>query len=386
MSATPHQPAMTGAAAPRRQPSAADGAARATPLGETATIQQYSQTLLWTFASIGVCALAYAVEKYIFRDALGLIHDSTYRMFKNPAELPMRLFGLPHFIVGLLFMLSSRRMRGARSWVVFAALLALGAGFSWLFYRFGRAGDGFNALALMLFYFYFLIHGLRDEAFFYKAHGDMPEDAGPTHDRVMVVLQALLLGLLLSLAIPAYVLYGEWKPEFSHPLLQNLFPAQWSYATRVAATFLPMAAVAWVVMWRIARVFPEGLRGLWETHKPILVVFLCSTGIVLLALVSGPWTFNAVVLMHFVGWYIFGRRMLARRPPPEPPRAGGWKWMRTTPLGFTWLHLGLTGVVIALVALSTYGFGKTDALELIVGSKSFYYWTIIHVTLSFYPR
>ena len=81
----------------------------------------------------------------------------------------------------------------------------------------------------MVFYFYFLIHGFRDEAFFYKAHGDMPSGGGKTHARIMVVLQVLMLGLLLSLAIPAYVFFGEIKPEFSHPVLANLFPADWNY-------------------------------------------------------------------------------------------------------------------------------------------------------------
>lgn len=420
---------------PRVMNAAAVRPVRATPLGQTATMQQYTQTLFWTFAAIGVCVLAYCVEKYIVRDMLGWITDTRYRMFKNPAELPMRLFGLPHFAVGLLFMLSSKRMRGVKSWAQLAGLAAIGGVFCWLFYRYGYAGDRFNALALLLFYFYFLIHGFRDEAFFYKAYGDMPRDAGRTHDRIMVVLQLLMLGLLLSLAIPAYVLFGQLRPEFSHPLLENLFPADWGYATRFASTFLPMVAIAWLALWRIARVFPDGLAGLWRTHQPILTVFLIGTGIILIALVSGPWTFNAVVLMHFVGWYIFGRQMLARGESGRAqaatqdgaagaptaaaagapaaaaagaraatgggreearaaagareatrPQPGTWKWMRTTRTGFTWLHLGLAAIVVLLVAWSTYVDGKSGPLEAIVGSKSFYYWTIMHVTLSFYPR
>ncbi|RMF84225.1 MAG: hypothetical protein D6744_03435, partial [Planctomycetota bacterium] len=203
---------------------------------------------------------------------------------------------------------------------------------------------------------------------------------------IMVVLQVLMLGLLVSLALPAYVLFGELRPEFRHPLLEHMFPANWSYATRFASTFLPMAAVAWLALWRIARVFPDGIAGLWRVHKPILTVFLIGTGIILIALGTGPWTFNAVVLMHFVSWYQFGRYSLDKHPPATPPPAGTWKWMRTTKIGFTWLHLGLAALVIVLVAVSTYAYGKHGALELIVGSKSFYYWTIMHVTLSFYPR
>jgi hypothetical protein len=270
------------------------------------------------------------------------------------------------------------------AWLV--GLSAIGIGFCWLFYHYGYDGEHFNALALLVFYFYFLIHGFRDEAFFYKAYGDMPKNAGPTHDRIMIVLQMLMLGLLFSLAIPAYVLFGDLYPEFSHPLLKDLFPAKWNYVLRFASTFLPMVAVAWFAMWRIARVFPDGLAGLWRMHKPILVVFTIATGIILIALPTGPWTFNAVVLMHFVAWYIFGRNSLARRVPADPPRTGSWKWMRTTRAGFTWLHLGLAVIVVGLVAYSTYANGKSGALEQIVGSRSFYYWTIMHVTLSFFPR
>jgi hypothetical protein len=43
-------------------------------------------------------------------------------------------------------------------------------------------------------------------------------------------------------------------------------------------------------------------------------------------------------------------------------------------------------VVVLLAAVSTYAFGKNSVLELALGSKVFYYWTIMHVTLSFFPR
>jgi hypothetical protein len=357
---------------------------------QSPTLRQYRATLLWTFAAIGVCVLGYALEKFVAGGALGWITDVRYRLFKNPAELPMRIFGLPHFLIGLAFMLSSRRMRGLRSVMWLAGLAALGAGLCWLFHRYGRIvrpdGDvSFDALALLLFYFYFLIHGFRDEAYFYRSFGEMPADAGPTHARIMVVLQALMLGLLIALAIPAYVLYGQIKPEFRHPVLESLFPADWPYALRFAASFGPMVMIAAAALWCIGRAVPGGLAGLWRVHRPILTVFLGSTGIILLALVSGPWSFNVVVLMHFVSWYLFARHMLRQRPPPREP-AGLWAWLRTTVPGFTWLHLGLAAVVVVLVVLATYGFGKSGPLEAIVGSKAFYYWTIMHVTLSFYPR
>ena len=384
MTATPHPPQVASLS---YAPSAA-----AAPAGSL-TLRQYTLTLAWTLAAVGVCAVGYAVEKYLLGEWLGveLFESSLYRFFKNPAELPMRMFGIPHFIVGTLFLLSSRRMRGAKSWMQLAGLALLGIGFCVLFGTLGQdaARDRINPLALLVFYFYFLIHGFRDEAFFYRAYGEMPRDQARVHDRIMVVLQVLLLGLLLSLALPAYVLYGQIRPEFQHPALEAMFPASWSYATRFAACFLPMCLVAVVALWRIGRAFPDGLRGLWRAHRPILTVFLLSTGIILLALISGPWSFNIVVLMHFVGWYLFGRYTLAQHEAREPasrPRSWTWKWMRSTRAGFTWLHLGLAVIVILLAALSTYAFGKDSVLELAIGSRMFYYWTIMHVTLSFFPR
>lgn len=353
---------------------------------QSLTVQNYLKTLQWTLVAVLACVVCYAIEKYFFMRTLGAITDVHYRMFKNPAELPMRLFGLPHFIVGLLFMVSSKRMQGARSWGLFAALLVVGVGLCAAFAIFGfdPARDRIHPLALLCFYFYFLIHGFRDEAYFYRAYGEAPKDSR-THDRIMVVLQALMLGLLISLAIPGYVIFGRFFPKFQHPGLDSLFPAAWPYPLYFAITFLPMVALAVFALWRISLVFPDRFVGLWRVHRPILIVFLIGTGIILLALGTGPWTFNVVVLMHFVGWYIFGRYKLGQHEPATPP-ASTWKWMRTTKLGFTVLHLGLAAVIVAIVAVSVYVDGKSGPLELVFGSKSFFYWTILHVTLSFYPR
>src|SRR5262245_32102643 len=196
------------------------------------TLQQYVRTLAWTFAAIAACGLGYVVEKYLVMQQFGWIEDSLHRMFKNPAELPMRLFGLPHFVVGTLFLFSSRRMkeRGAAWW--FIGLALAGTGLCWLFYTFGqgnvqlsngRVEFKFYPLAVLLFYFYFLIHGFRDEAFFYRAYGEMPKDQAETHKRIMLVLQLLLLGLVIALGIPAYAFYGQvFRDEFRDDTLASI--------------------------------------------------------------------------------------------------------------------------------------------------------------------
>lgn len=361
------------------------------------TLRNYYKTLFWTIAGIALCAAAYVVEKYMVFQPLGWLeheHSALYRMFKNPAELAMRLFGLPHFLIGIAFLVSSKRMRGVKSVSQLLGLTALGALFCWLFYRFGSVPDpvtgqwtgDLSAAALLLFYFYFLIHGFRDEAFFYKSYGDMPKDAAPTHDRLTVIFQALMMGLLVSFLIPATNLLGAIRPKYASPLIDQIFPAEWPYVVRFLALIVPMALIALVVVLRLAKRYPDGVRGLWREHYPILTVFFVSTGIIILPLATGPWVFNVVVLMHFVGWYLFGRFSLRKRPPAVAPRKYSWKWMRTTESGFTFLHIGLAVLIVILVAISHYAFGKSNWLELIVGSKVFYYWTIMHVTLSFFPR
>ena len=119
-------------------------------------------------------------------------------------------------------------------------------------------------------------------------------------------------------------------------------------------------------------------------HRPILVIQLASTGIVLVALIGGSWTLQIVVLMHFVGWYLFALHQIGRRVPAAPRSI--WQWMRTTRAGFMTLHLGLAALVALLMVIDVYGFGRTTWLNAAIGSQSFYYWTIAHVTLSFLPR
>jgi len=345
------------------------------------TFRNWLRTLCWTLGAIALCSLFYCFDKW------GPLlnqppREIDHRMFKNPTELPMRVFGLPHFIIAFLFAIRSRRMRETRNRLIFGGLLLLGGGFCWMFYR---CGAHLNPLAMFLFYFYFLVHGLRDDAFFYSSYGDMPQEARATHQRIMAVLQLLILGLLFSLIWPTYAQMSTTTSRLEHPILQNFFPANWPFVLKLGSMFIPMALMALWAIARIARSFPDGLAGLWRVHRPILAVFLISVVIILVALISGPWTFNVVVLMHFVGWYFFALFLIDRHPPQAPTR-GWWAWLRTTRHGFMTLHLGLAALVTVLIAISVYGFGKNCWLEAIVGSKNFYYWTIMHVTLSFLPR
>ena len=182
-----------------------------------------------TFAgrgAVGVCGLLYFLDKYQGWFEFAHRREAAYRMFKSPSEPPMRIFGLPHFIIATIFVCSSRRMKETRNKLIFASLFLVGMAFCVGFYKMGAHT---NPLANLSFYFYFLIHGLRDDAFFYKAYGDMPTEAVRTHERIMAVLQLLLLGLLFSLIWPTYIQMGDVNYRPANPVLDNFFPANWPF-------------------------------------------------------------------------------------------------------------------------------------------------------------
>jgi hypothetical protein len=350
-------------------------------LWQVRTVRYWLRAIAWTLAAIGVCLLLYTVDKWYPFD--GGSRATDFRMFKNPTTVPMRIMGIPHFVIAILFLVSSRRLRENRNRLIFVALCAVSVVLCLLWQR---AGAQHNAFAVFLFYFYFLFHGFRDDAFFYKTYGDMPQAAAVADGRVMVVLQLLLLGLLASLFWPAVTQIAQKRYAIVDPILANFFPADWPFVARLLSMFLPMAAVAAFALHRIARGQPEGWAGFWRVHRPILTVYLLSLGVVLLALTGGSGAFDIWVLTHFVAWFFFALFLIDRFPPKSPPE-GWWGWMRTTRPGFITLHMGMAAVVAVCMAISVYGFGQSaTALDIIVGKDSFYYWTIVHVTLSFVPR
>lgn len=362
---------------------AADAASDSpTSLWQIRTVRCWLRSIAWTLGAIGVCLIFYAIDKW-WIPFDGETRPTDFRMFKNPTTVPMRIMGIPHFVIAILFLVTSRRMSQWKNRLAFIGLCGASVGLC-LLWR--RVGGNQNAFAVFLFYFYFLFHGFRDDAYFYKTYGDMPPEAAASHGRVMGVLQGLLLGLLASLFWPAATQISQKRYEIVDPILANFFPADWPFVMRLMSLFLPMVAVALYVLHRMARRVPGGWTGFWRVHRPILAVYLFSLGVVVLALFGGSGAFDIWVLTHFVAWYFFALFLIDRCPPKSPPQ-GLWAWLRTTRPGFMTLHLGMAAVVAVLMAISVYGFGKSaTVLDVVVGKDSFFYWTIVHVTLSFVPR
>jgi hypothetical protein len=67
----------------------------------------------------------------------------------------------------------------------------------------------------------------------------------------------------------------------------------------------------------------------------------------------------------------------------------GWlARVKGTRRGFLALHLGLSAVVFVLMLVWAYAHHRSAAspLWVVASGEAFFYWTIFHVTVSFFPR
>ena len=349
----------------------------ARPLTET------ERNWFWAFglvvASVLVCWGIYAAEQ-----AWGP-HDRSQWMVVHPVESAMRFVALPHFLVGFLFLTTSRGMRRARSWAWLAALFGVGALLSWAF---GSAGGRHAAIPRILFLTYFAVHEFRDEVFFYLANGDAPREKDPERLKWRVLVAPLLVWLSftsVTLLGTAYEVGGLRK------YTEAVFGSMPESARHALGAAPLVALVITIVLLRryYRRRYAGGVLEFVRAHRPIFVVFGGLLGLILLDLVvSGR--IHSIVTLHVTAWYVFVMRGFGKRPPPDPPpRRFTWKWMRTTRAGFAFLHVGLLVATLIAAAVWAYAYGNAPSaygLSVFVSRDAFPYWTIMHVTISFLPR
>ena len=60
--------------------------------------------------------------------------------------------------------------------------------------------------------------------------------------------------------------------------------------------------------------------------------------------------------------------------------------MRRSVSGFQALHIGAAAILLVLILINHYVFASEGILNLLFSSNAFYYWTVIHVTISFAPK
>jgi hypothetical protein len=231
---------------------------------------------------------------------------------------------------------------------------------------------------------YFLAHDLRDEAFFYEANGDVPPTARVRRPgRVAITLATAALVATLGVA----VCFGIGGARRYQGALADL-PA----AAR-AAIAAAIVVLAFLGTRAVARA--EGLvsrahwRAYFREHRPIVLVAAGAYG----ALFVGLWItgrFYVIVSLHIVLWWVFAGRNLAKAPAPSPrPRPLTWAWVRRTPLGFHAFHGAVLAAIVlaaAVYALAYRNDASVRPLYWLTGKDCFYYWTLVHVTLSWIPR
>lgn len=344
--------------------------------GLTATERNWMKALSLVLLSIAFFWGIQAAERH-WRPA-----PRAHQLVADPVETSMRVLALPHFILGLLFLLTSRGMRQPRSRWTLLALAAAGSVLCWLFARIdGHRGQ----LGQLIVLFYFAIHEFRDEAGFYVANGDAPAgtDAKRLQRRVLLA-PAMIFGFAAALVFLGVAVEFHDLSRFTGAVFGSVEPP-----LRWALGALPLLALAVAVLVVLTRARPGAAREVLTRDRPI--VFVCA-GIALVVLLEAVLRqkSRALVTLHVTAWYVFVMYQMSRRAPPGPaPRRFSWAWMRSTPGGFSTLHWGLAAVVLLACAFAAYGFRNDPSqawFQFVLSRDAFPYWTIMHITISFVPK
>ncbi|MEP6743461.1 MAG: hypothetical protein ABJB61_13265 [bacterium] len=339
---------------------------------ENEIIPDWLRVLKWSLAIMAVFTAYHVIEKFI-------VH-APHPFIYNPAEFSCRVVGLSHYSVGLLFLLTAHRMRRASSLAWFVSLLVLGVMLCVFFYKFGADK---NPVLQMLFFLYFIIHGYRDMVFFYRPLSATPGDIERLRHRILNLTQACLLLSLYFILVPLYLVYLNNRHKFYEPELKARIDLLMPYLKLTLLFGWPILLICFVKIWRAIRTFPGGQ--VWTDNRPIFLVLISASIIFLASPILGVWTFHLLILTHFVGWYLFASRRMSTLPTQSTWSDGLWKWIRGSVAGFQTLHVGVAVVFLALILIS-FLFPSLTLLTVMVNSKAFYYWNLIHVTISFAPK
>lgn len=345
------------------------------PVTDTERNWYYSALILT--GSLILFGSVYALEMSQGRwnDHLRLIH--------KPSETVMRLFGVSHVLIATLYLVTSRRMRSLRSSLTLVVMASLGV---LVCFSFAGLGNISPRLASTAFFLYFIVHDFRDQVYFYFEHRDAPAQLNRE------VVPRLLFWMPLCVVLTAFTLVAlatvagvPGTAEFQGMLAS--FPA--GMPGGLGALLLVTAASLLRLQRLWSRSGEGALPGHLRRHRPIYTVF---AGSLLLVLLGGFFTRHnhVIVILHVTAWYVFYLRRLRRQSPQDPPlRRLSWQWLRATPTGFNVLHLGTLLVVVSAAAVWVYGFRSDPGLLplwVTLDVKNFQYWTLMHVTLSFYSR
>jgi hypothetical protein len=305
----------------------------------------------------------------------------------------MIALGVPHILIGFLFLATSRRTRAPLARLQLGALVVAALGLCWAF-ALAQSQPALHNLPRVAVALYFVVHQLRDEAFFYAAHRDAPP--GHASDRTRRFLSActwILVVTLAGVAIFLYDLYAHGKRPARLGPLDLVLPetlGAWGRGALVFGVVLVLVGARW---WAWSRAEPGGMVAAIRRHAPIAIVYWLFLHVVLAAAL-GVGVLEAIVLWHVLEWLLFGARQAggqqaARAAPPGggAPAPRGWlARVKGTRSGFLTLHLGLSALVFAAALVWAYAHHRSGPLNFVASPTAFDYWTIFHVTVSFFPR
>jgi hypothetical protein len=341
------------------------------------TERNWALALVLTVAFGGVLWLVAQWE----RQAADLGSRGRYFVW-NAAEASARFLAVAHTIVASAFLLTSRRVRSGRGLAWLVALLVASVG---VCFGYAALAETSAQAAAVFFTAYFLAHDLRDESYFYEANGDAKRAAGaaPRPARLATVL--VTAAIVATLGVAVFLGVGGAR-RYMGALGEVPLAARAGLAAAVVlSTAIAVRAVARAEGVRDAAAWRAFLRG----HRPLLLV--CAGAYA--ALFVGLWLtgrFYVIVSLHIVLWWVWAGRNVARASKPVPrPAPFTWAWVRRTPVGFHTFHAGVLVLVVGAAAVWAFGWRNDPsmtALRLLSGKDVFYYWTLVHVTVSWMPR
>ena len=345
------------------------------PLWQTQTYRRFLYASLLMAGMVGAFGLLGLLEAAVAGSA-----EKVARPFIRATHC----VGLAHFVIGFWFLVTSSKMRNPRSRVQIGIATLIGIGLCWLF-AWGGGSQAYPRIPTVALFVYFMFHELRDESLFYQQYKEAPTNwTGRKH------IAALLVGIVTGIFALAWSIPSA-RPTEMRDLSWLAEAQQLEGGSLVLAGLVPSVVLALIsvacFVW-CKRRFSIPVRRLLSRDRPLWAVYAT---IPLIVLISGRFGGGSAspVLLHVTAWWVFVSIGLARFGKQGGLRELGISgWIRQTQVGFQTLHIGLALIVLVLSLVWLYRFdGAADnPLVWVAARQSFYYWTIMHVTISMVPK
>jgi hypothetical protein len=354
-------------------------------LGLPVRLSTHEQVFWRGILLMALVLLAFGGIQWIEKHVVGSVEP--HLLVENGLEAAVRYVTLPHFILAFVFSVTAARNQTWRRRGLLGGLLLAGAVLCWGFWSLAVHLQGWVldaraevTLRKLLILPYFLWHEMRDEAFFYRRFGTAPD----RHGRPLALVVSGLIGLtLLAFLVIFGAAFALGLTRGFEPALVAAMPRE-LVAAGVATTVLVAIGGAFLLLRRYARGESLTVSGALRRHAPLFRIYLALV-LVNIAGLAITGRGSTLALLHVCVWYVFLCHTLAERPP-DASGARWWPWLRGTVGGFRVMHHGLVVLLVGLGIVWVYALEQQGALEFLLSPRAFYYWTIVHITLSFLPR